>query len=200
LRFFDILRLWLTAYPQSLGGKQLVFKEILEAADKEAVTLLVVNKELMGLSYERPADWFKYLNEKAKLGCPTPDEIAKIAEAKASRDVLVHNRGVASKTYESKAGNLARYKDGERIDIPGHYHARRRNCFARSSPTSRTPRSRKSDEPASAGCDIRPSCRGSRRGNIPRRINSGQGWRVERGSFPSIGKSCQTNQVLPAEA
>lgn len=53
---------------------------------------------------------------------PPPDEIAKIAEAKASRDVLVHSRGVASNTYESKAGNLARYKDGQRVDIPEHYH------------------------------------------------------------------------------
>ena len=42
--------------------------------------------------------------------------------AKASRDVLVHNRGVASKTYEFKVGNLARYKDGQRIEIPEHYH------------------------------------------------------------------------------
>src|SRR5258706_7247289 len=120
--FFDILRLWLTSYPQSLGGKQLVFKEVLDAPDRDAVTLLVVNKELIGLSYERPADWFKYFNDKAKLACPTQDEIGKIAEAKASRDVLVHNRGVASKTYESKAGNLARYQDGQRIDIPEHYH------------------------------------------------------------------------------
>jgi hypothetical protein len=62
------------------------------------------------------------LDDKVKLGCPTADEIDRIAEAKASRDVLVHNRGVASKTYESKAGKLARYKDGQRIDIPEHYH------------------------------------------------------------------------------
>jgi hypothetical protein len=62
------------------------------------------------------------LEDKAKLGCPTPDEIEKIAEAKASRDVLVHNRGVAAKTYELKAGKLARYKEGQRIEIPEHYH------------------------------------------------------------------------------
>ena len=62
------------------------------------------------------------MEEKAKLGCPTPVEIDRIAEAKASRDVLVHNQGVASKTYESKAGNLARYKDGQSIDISEHYH------------------------------------------------------------------------------
>jgi len=36
--------------------------------------------------------------------------------------VFVHNRGIASKTYEAKAGKIARYKDGQRIDIPEHYH------------------------------------------------------------------------------
>ncbi|HEY8667700.1 MAG TPA: hypothetical protein VIL86_13625 [Tepidisphaeraceae bacterium] len=120
--FFDILRLWLMAYPKSLGGKQLIFQEVLDASDKNAVTLLVINKELIAVSYDRPVDWFKYLNDKAKLGCPTPDEIDRIAEAKASRDVLAHNRGVASKIYESKAGKFARCKDGQRIDIPEHYH------------------------------------------------------------------------------
>lgn len=72
--------------------------------------------------YDRPTGWFAYLEDRAKLGCPTPDEIEKIAEAKASRDVLVHNRGVAGKTYESKAGKLARYKDGQRVEILEPYH------------------------------------------------------------------------------
>jgi hypothetical protein len=35
---------------------------------------------------------------------------------------LVHNRGIANKTYESKAGKLARYRDGQRVDVPEHYH------------------------------------------------------------------------------
>ncbi len=120
--FFDLLRLWLLAYPQNLIGKKVDFKAILDAPDKEAITLQVVSKELNEILYDRPMGWFAYLEDKAKLGCPTPDEIERIAEAKASRDALVHNRGVASKTYESKAGKLARYPDGQRIDIPEHYH------------------------------------------------------------------------------
>jgi hypothetical protein len=120
--FFDLLRLWLMAYPQNLFGKKVDFKTILDAPDKDAITFLVVNRELNEVLYDRPSGWFAYLEDKAKLGCPTPDEIEKIAEAKASRDVLVHNRGVASKMYESKAGKLARYKDGQRIEIPEHYH------------------------------------------------------------------------------
>ena len=120
--FFDLLRLWLTAYPRSLLGKKVDFKAILDAPDKDAITLLVVNKELNEVLYERPAAWFTYLEEKAKLGRPTADEIERIAEAKASRDVLAHNRGAVGKTYEAKAGRLARYKDGERMDVPETYH------------------------------------------------------------------------------
>jgi hypothetical protein len=36
--------------------------------------------------------------------------------------VLGHNRGVANKTYEAKAAGLARFKPGQRIDIPEPYH------------------------------------------------------------------------------
>jgi hypothetical protein len=119
---FELLRLWLVAHPKSLGAKTVEFRRILDAPDIAAITLQVVNHELNEVFYERPAEWFKYLESKVKLGCPTADEIARIAEAKASRDVLVHNRGVANTVYESKASHLARYKNGERIDIPENYH------------------------------------------------------------------------------
>ena len=120
--YFDLLRIWLTAYPKSLGKKMVEFKTILELPDKDAITGLVVRKELNEVLYERPTEWFTYLEDKAKLGCPTADEIEHIAEAKASRDVVVHNKGIANKTYESKAGNLARFHEGDRISIPEHYH------------------------------------------------------------------------------
>jgi hypothetical protein len=120
--YFDLLRLWLTAYPHSLGKKTVDFRTILELPDKDAITGVVVRKELNEVLYDRPTAWFAYLEEKAKLGCPTPDEVERIAEAKASRDVLVHNRGIVNKIYESKAGNLARFHEGERISIPEQYH------------------------------------------------------------------------------
>ncbi len=122
--FFDLVRLWLTAYPKTLSRKKVDFEDILDAPDKDAITSKVVARELNEILYERPAGWFGYLEARAKLGCPTEDEIANIAEAKASRDVLIHSRGVASRTYESKAGKLARYKEGQRIDVPEHYHRR----------------------------------------------------------------------------
>ena len=120
--FFELLRHWLRAFPQNLSGKRVEFKDVLDAPDKDAITLLVVNKELNDISYKRPAEWFAYLEERVTLGCPTADEIGRIGEAKASRDVLAHNRGVAGKIYEYKAGKFARCKEGERIDVSEQYH------------------------------------------------------------------------------
>jgi hypothetical protein len=55
-----------------------------------------IGKELNDVLYERPAEEFAYLEDKVKLDCPTMDKIDRIAEAKASRDVLIHNRGVVT--------------------------------------------------------------------------------------------------------
>lgn len=60
---FDLLRLWLTTYPASLGKKTVDFKTILELPDKAAITGLVVGKELNDLLYERPTEWFAYLED-----------------------------------------------------------------------------------------------------------------------------------------
>ncbi len=118
----DFMRSWLFAYPGSLGNKQVDFAKVLKLPDKDAIIRLVVDKELNEVAYSAPADWFKYMNKRTGLGVPTEDEIKKLAEAKASRDVLVHNRGVANKSYELKAGSFARYRSGQRIDIPSDYH------------------------------------------------------------------------------
>jgi hypothetical protein len=119
---FDFLRLWLAAYPRNLIGKKVDFKMVLDAPDLETITSQVIDKELNDILYDKPTGWFAYLEDRAKLGCPTVDEINRIAEAKASRDVLVHNRGVTTKAYEIKAGTLARSKERERIEITAPYH------------------------------------------------------------------------------
>jgi hypothetical protein len=119
---FELLRYWLAAYPGSLSKKQIEVGAVLKALDKSAIVLAVVDRELNELKYERLADGFAHLERLTNLGCPTTTEIEKLAEIKASRDVLVHNNGIANATYVSKAGTRARYKDGEKLEISEHYH------------------------------------------------------------------------------
>lgn len=119
---FNLLRHWLAAYPGSLSRRQVEMGAVLKAPDKAAIILSVVERELNELKYERLADWFAYLDRLVHLGCPTLDEIAILTEIKASRDVLVHNNGIANSTYLAKAGHRARHADGEKMELPEHYH------------------------------------------------------------------------------
>ena len=119
---FDILRLWLAAYPGSLSKKQLEFGTVLNAPNIATVVLAVVDRELNEVKYERVADWFAYLERLAKLGVPASEHIERLAEIKAARDILVHNKGIVNATYLHKAGKLARFAIGQRLDIDLPYH------------------------------------------------------------------------------
>jgi len=68
------------------------------------------------------ARWFEYLEGIAGLGCPAQDEVERLAELKASRDVLVHNKGVANAVYVEKSMGRARVAVGDRVEISEHYH------------------------------------------------------------------------------
>ena len=120
--FFDLLRCWLAAYPDSLSKKQVEMSAVLKASDKNAIILTVVEKELNDLKYQRLDQWFKYLKELTNLDFSMASEIQELAEIKASRDILVHNNGIVNATYVSKAGPRARYKEEDELEIPEPYH------------------------------------------------------------------------------
>jgi len=120
--FGDFLRLLLMAYPKILGKKELRFEDVLLAPDVNSLTQQLADSEIAKILYRRPADWFKYLEDQFKLGCPTQDEIERFAEAKSSRDMLVHNLGRVNQKYLEKSGSRARYSLGQQIEITAQYH------------------------------------------------------------------------------
>lgn len=118
----DFLSVWLTEYPESLSKHELKFRTVLDATDKDEIVAAVVQKELLGLGYQGVSNWFEYLEKITQLGCPSEDQIKKFAEIKASRDVLVHNNGIANSIYVKKSMGRARFADGEELEIPEQYH------------------------------------------------------------------------------
>lgn len=105
---FALLHAWLSVHPSGIPNKKdkpVDLATILNAADKNALIQLVVDRELDGLRYMRPAAWFRYLNDRVNLSRPTDEQIERLAEIKASRDILVHNRGIVNETYREKAGD-----------------------------------------------------------------------------------------------
>jgi hypothetical protein len=119
---FDFLRLLLTNDTRHLAQrKQIEVGVVLAAADKEAIVWLIVERELNDLKYDRPKAWFDYLNKVVNLGCPTEDDIERIAEMKAARDLIIHNSGIVNAIYLDKAGTKARYALGETAVIDRAY-------------------------------------------------------------------------------
>jgi len=121
---FGLLEVWLLAYPKGIPNKEkkpISLADLLEAADFDTILRDVVRRELLSISYKRPAEWFAYLQDRVDLGCPTPDQLNDLAEIKASRDVLIHNRGIVNQAYLEKTGDRARFTDGARLDVPEPY-------------------------------------------------------------------------------
>jgi hypothetical protein len=83
-----------------------------------------VEKELQDVFYDRPVNWFEYIRTLAKITSPSQSEAEQFAEIKATRDVLVHGRGIANAFYVDKAGSLARARPGEPLEVPGPYDQR----------------------------------------------------------------------------
>jgi len=117
-----LMRVWLAAFPGSLAKKEVRFGVILSARDRDSIIQEVIDAEIHALLYKKVADWFDYLNHTAKLGCPSSEEVGRIAEIKATRDVFVHNKGLANSVYVQKAGQFARFRAGDPVEISEEYH------------------------------------------------------------------------------
>ena len=130
-------RLWLTAYPVQLDTAdndatdrsraqrrdeiQVPLSEILAAPDRDAILGGVVERVVRELAYRRPAQWFRFLDNRVNLGCPDENQRGALCEMKATRDVLEHNRGRVGPDYLEKAGAFARYAVGDIVQIDEPY-------------------------------------------------------------------------------
>src|SRR5262245_15323876 len=119
---FRFLHRLLLHNPRQFGQSPVPFEVVLNARDREEIISGVILKQLNDLKYEQLREWFTALNKAVKLGCPTKDEIDRLAEIKATRDVLEHNAGVVNETYVRKAGRKARYAPGDHVEVDDTYH------------------------------------------------------------------------------
>ena len=121
---FDAVRLVLCDEPKRLpANKKVDLAVITSATTREQIIQDLVERELNELRYKGVGDWFAYLEQYVNGVAPSAEVTSQIAEAKATRDLLVHNRGVINEVYLRKAGQLARGKIGEVVPMPPEYRA-----------------------------------------------------------------------------
>jgi hypothetical protein len=119
---FDILRVILLEQPIRLpSDRKIEYSVVVAAPSKAEILQVMVDRELNELKYKGVADWFAFV-QKLVSSCSVPTEdVGRISEAKASRDILVHNAGLANDIYVRKSGAWARFESGQVVSVTGTY-------------------------------------------------------------------------------
>jgi hypothetical protein len=94
--------------------------DLIDSSSREELIEEIIRKELVSLFYAAPSLQMEYFQ--AVTGVKLPDDIvASWIEIKATRDIIVHNSGVANTTYLRKADTKARAQDGEDLPMDEEY-------------------------------------------------------------------------------
>lgn len=118
----DVVRALILRYPQKLGGKrQVPIQAVLESGSIEEIHLRAADFVLNELSYKSPAEFAESLETLLSLNLLECPAYHKYMEIKASRDIFVHNRGVANETYCRKSATHARVAAGASLPADIQY-------------------------------------------------------------------------------
>nr|MDP2192540.1 hypothetical protein [Rhodoferax sp.] len=118
----DIVRALVIKYPHKLGAKRTItIQNVLEATSIEEIHLRATDTLLNELSYKSPSEFAEALQAVVSihlLECPA---FHQYMEIKASRDIFIHNRGIANDSYIRKAGTRVRVKSGMNLPADIQY-------------------------------------------------------------------------------
>lgn len=118
----DVTRAVILKYPKKIGNKRKINSEmVLAASSITEIHHHTINSILNELSYKSPKDFVEAIKDLISvnfLECPA---FHKYIELKATRDIYIHNRGVANEIYCHKADSHARVRLGQNLPVDTIY-------------------------------------------------------------------------------
>lgn len=116
--FFSFLALLLRHNPRALPQKrQVLVEQIVEAGNFDSLLEKLIEAELNELKYKSVPDWFVFLRKIVNVDAVSEQDIDRLAEIKATRDIHLHNAGVVNDTYTRKARSQARAQCGQKLAV-----------------------------------------------------------------------------------
>ncbi len=118
----DILRAVVDKQPQKLGAKRSVSMQlVLEAASIDEVHLRATDALLNELSYKSPSEFAEAMDGLLSIKLMECPASHKCIEIKASRDIFIHNEGLANDRYARKAASHGRVQSGMNLPVDIQY-------------------------------------------------------------------------------
>lgn len=120
--FGDILRETLLEFPTKISNKRKLDVEvILNSTSLEQIKVSIVNSIINELAYKSPRDFAEEFNKYVGINLLEKPTFHKYLELKATRDIYIHNQGIANDIYLIKADTLARVKSGHFLPVDIQY-------------------------------------------------------------------------------
>ncbi len=113
----DVLREILRTSPHKIRKEMVDSAIVIDSSSYEECLEKLIDYELTKLSYASTKKFTKHLQEITSTDIGGISELLDVLEFKATRNVLLHNKGIVDKTYLQKAGDKARANEGEEIKI-----------------------------------------------------------------------------------
>ena len=111
--FSEIIRAVVLKYPQKLGAKRTIpLQTVLSSASIDELHIRATDAFLNELSYKSPSEFAEAAESLLSISLLECPAFHKYMEIKASRDIFVHNLGIANEIYERKAGSHMRVRSG----------------------------------------------------------------------------------------
>lgn len=118
----DILRMILIEYPGKIPAKKKIDIEcVLSSTTIEQAKIIIVDGVLNEIAYKSPKDYATEFENYTSVKLLENPVFHKYIELKATRDIHIHNRGIANDIYLIKSGVVARVKNGEYLPVNIQY-------------------------------------------------------------------------------
>jgi len=124
-----ILRDILLEFPSKIPSKRKIDVElVLESISLDDAKNLIINSIINELNYKSPRDFAEEFEKYTGVKLLEQPAFHKYIELKATRDVYIHNSGVATSIYTNKAGTLSRVQIGEFLPVTVQYFLESYEC------------------------------------------------------------------------
>ena len=118
----DVLRKVILTFPKKIGSKRMIKSSLILAASSiEEIHLQAVDSVINELTYKSPRDFAEECKNLLSINLLECPPFHNYMEIKATRDIYIHNQGVANDIYVQKASSHSRVKSGEFLPIDTVY-------------------------------------------------------------------------------
>lgn len=118
----DILRMILVEYPSKIPSKKKVDIDcILSSSSIEQAKFSIIDGILNEFAYKSPRDYAAEFENYTSVKLLENPVFHKYIELKATRDIHIHNSGIANDIYLTKSGVVARVKSGQYLPVDIQY-------------------------------------------------------------------------------